>query len=490
MEASIRACDLAIVGGMLIDGTGSARRLGNVYIDGGRIVALGSGDQGWCAQQVIDAQGKVVCPGFIDVHTHDDRAVFVTEQILPKLSQGVTTVVTGNCGISLAPYLRADTPPPLDLVIEAQTGQLTVQASSRFASFDAYMQALDTRALSVNVAPLVGHTSLRVQAMQDIEREAEGHEIDRMRQWVDEAMQAGAWGMSSGVFYPPARAASTRELIEVGRPLTAAKGHYVAHLRDEANGILTSMAEAFEIGRALDVNVVLSHHKVVGACNHGRSKETLAAITEAARSQPVALDCYPYHASSTVLRPEFLYRAKRTRITWSKPYPEMAARMLDDVAREWGVSEEEAAVRLIPAGAIYYAMDEDDVQRILAYEPTMIGSDGIAHDAFPHPRLWGTFPRVLGHYARDLKLFALETAVHKMTGRPAQTFGMTERGTLTAGHWADLVVFDPQTICDEANFDEPTRAASGITHVLVNGQIAFTPLTGAQARAGQGLRRP
>src|SRR5690606_4804749 len=191
--------------------------------------------------------------------------------------------------------------------------------------------------------------------------------------------------------------------------------------------------------------------------------------------QPVALDCYPYHASSTVLRPEFLHRARRTKVTWSRPHPEMAGRMLDEVARQWGVSEHEAAARLVPAGAIYYAMDEDDVQRILAYESTMIGSDGIAHDAIPHPRLWGTFPRVLGHYARDLGLFSLETAVQKMTGLPASNFGLTGRGVVAAGAWADLVLFDPETVIDVADFDEPTRPAAGISHVLVNGQVTFTP---------------
>jgi len=480
-----KPCDLAIVGGIVIDGTGAPRRRADVYIDRGRVVAMGDGEMGYEADLTIDATGQVVAPGFIDVHTHDDRAVFVPTQILPKLSQGVTTVVTGNCGISIAPYQRSDTPPPLDLVIQAE-GEPGAQ---RFRTFAQYMQALDKTPLSVNVAPLVGHTSLRLQAMQDIDKPADEAEIRLMRDAVDEAMQAGAWGMSSGVFYPPARAATTHELIEVGRPLTAAKGHYVTHLRDEANNVLQSMAEAFEIGRALDVNVVLSHHKVVGVCNHGRSTETLAAITEAAKSQPVALDCYPYHASSTVLRPEFLYRARRTRVTWSKPFPEMAGRMLDEIAAQWSVTQEEAATRLVPAGAIYFAMDEQDVQQILAFESTMIGSDGIAHDTFPHPRLWGTFPRVLGHYARELKLFALETAVHKMTGRPAKTFRIDDRGTLAPGQWADVVVFDPTTIADLANFDEPTRAAQGISHVLVNGEIAFTPEQGAQARAGTSLVR-
>lgn len=479
------SCDLLIRSATLIDGTGDIRRHADVAIDRGRILAIGT-ELGLVPDREIQADGKVLCPGFIDVHTHDDRAAMDPELILPKLSQGVTTVVTGNCGISVAPYTIPQTPPPLDLIMEE--GQ--VPTVMRYPSFDAYMQALKQTPLSINVMPLVGHTSLRVQALSDIDRPADYAEIQVMRCWVEEAMQAGAWGMSTGTFYPPARAASTEEIIEVGRPLTDAKGLYATHLRDETDQILVAMAEAFEIGRALDVGVVLSHHKLAGVCNHGRSTETLALITEAARSQPVALDCYPYHASSTVLRPEFLHRALRTRVTWSKAHPAMAGRMLDEIAQEWGVSQEEAASRLVPAGAIYYAMDEQDVRRILSYDATMIGSDGIPHDQIPHPRLWGTFPRVLGHYARDLGLFSLETAVHKMTGRPAQTFGLADRGVVKIGAWADLVLFDPATVLDVASFDEPKRPAQGIEWVLVNGQIAYQPGVGRQALAGQALVRP
>lgn len=494
MAPTKRECELAIMGGTLIDGTGSARRIADIYVSDGRIVGIGSASDGpdalrdspWQPEHVIDATGKVVAPGFIDVHTHDDRAVFASEQILPKVSQGVTTVVTGNCGISIAPFTKAQTPPPIDLVIESEDVN---PSPMRFPTFAQYMRALDMADLSVNVVPLVGHSSLRVQAMENLDRPASEAEIQVMRHWVDEALQAGAWGLSSGVFYPPARAATTRELIEVGRPLSAARAHYVTHLRDEGNNIMQAMAEAFEIGRTLDIRVVLSHHKVVGVCNHGRSTETLAAITEAARSQPVSLDCYPYHASSTVLRPEFLHRAKRTKVTWSRPYPDMAGRMLDDIARQWGVTEHEAAERLVPAGAIYYAMDEADVQRILSYEATMIGSDGIAHDAIPHPRLWGTFPRVLGHYARDLGLFSLETAVHKMTGLPATNFGLQGRGIVAPDMYADLVVFDPLAVIDVADFDQPTRPAAGISHVLVNGRVTYTPEQGLTPGGGQALRR-
>lgn len=486
-SAFLKRCDVAILGGLIIDGTGAPRYSGDVFLKDGRIVAMGADPSDWQADMTLDASGCVVAPGFVDVHTHDDRAVLVSEQILPKLSQGVTTVVTGNCGLSVAPYKKSETPPPLDLILE----QMDLgQQPQRYATFEQYMQVLENADLAVNVVPLVGHTSLRVQAVQDLNRPADKAETAQMRDWVEEAMQAGAWGMSSGVFYPPARAATTQELIEVGRPLTAVKGQYVTHLRDEGNQILEAMAEAFEVGRALDIRVVLSHHKVVGVANHGRSRETLAAILEAAQTQPVALDCYPYHASSTMLHPDLLVRAKRTQVTWSTPHPEMTGQMLDDIAQMWGVTEKEAAQRLVPGGAIYYAMDEQDVQAILSFDNTMIGSDGIAHDIRPHPRLWGTFPRVLGHYSRDIGLFDLETAVHKMTGLPANNFGLIDRGVLREGAWGDVVIFDPETIQDRANFENPVSPSAGIRSVLVNGKLTFTPRHELTPGGGQVLRRP
>src|SRR5436853_4077399 len=234
-----------------------------------------------------------------------------------------------------------------------------------------------------------------------------------MRSMVEEALAAGAIGFSTGLYYEPARAAPTEEVIEVCRPLAARKGIYCTHMRDEGDRVVDSLEETFRIGRELGVAVVVSHHKLVGKPNHGRSAETLPIIEKAMRSQRIGLDCYPYCASSTILSASRTAVASKVLVTWSKPQPQFAGMELAQVAAAMKVSTDEAIARLLPAGAIYFSMDEADVQRILGFPQTMIGSDGLPHDASPHPRLWGTFPRVLGHYARGLKLFPLETAVYK-----------------------------------------------------------------------------
>ena len=235
--------------------------------------------------------------------------------------------------------------------------------------------------------------------------------------------------------------------------------------------------------------VVISHHKTVGTKNHGRSAETLKLITERMREQPMGLDCYPYIASSTVLRYDRLEQSSRIIITWSKPHPEFSGVDLDDVARRLNLTKAQAVEAIKPAGAIYFMLDENDVQRILAFEETMIGSDGLPHDAKPHPRLWGTFPRVLGHYSRELKLFPLETAVYKMTGLTAGKFGLAERGVLREGAHADITVFNADTVIDAANFEHSTLPARGIGTVIVNGAIVWRDGKPTGARPGRVLLR-
>ena len=235
--------------------------------------------------------------------------------------------------------------------------------------------------------------------------------------------------------------------------------------------------------------MVISHHKVLSKENFGRTRETLPKIAAAIAAQQVGLDAYPYIASSTVLRPENLDRATKILITWSKPHPEATARDLSDIAREWGVSEREACDRLQPAGAIYFMMSEEDVRRVLAFEHTMIGSDGLPHDVHPHPRLWGTFARVLGHYCREEKLFPLEEAVRKMTGLPASRFRLKDRGKIAAGAFADITVFDPATVIDRASFEAPMTPAAGIHLVLVNGKPVWRDGKATGERPGRVLRQ-
>jgi N-acyl-D-amino-acid deacylase len=472
--------DLLLRRALVVDGTGAARRLADVAITAGRIAAVGQLDGG-SAKQVVELHGLALAPGFIDVHTHDDRLLLSDPSMAPKLSQGVTSVVTGNCGISLAPLGTHEAVPPLNLVANGRT--------QRFASFEAYFAALEARPPAINVASLVGHTTLRVVAMQALDRAADRGEIEHMQAMVQEALHAGALGMSTGTYYAPASAATADEILAVCEPLRGSGALIASHIRDEGEHVLESMTEAMAIADALGVRQVISHHKVVGSANFGRSRETLALLDKARERSDVCLDCYPYTASSTVLRKDTARQASRTLVAWSKARPDAAGRYLDELASEQGLDIERTIDSLQPAGAIYFSMDEADVERILAHPQTMIGSDGLPHDTFPHPRLWGAFPRVLGHYARDRGLFSLETAVHKMCGLPAARFGLHERGLVQPGFAADLVVFDPERVIDAATFAQPLQPAIGIHDVYVNGTLAWHGGVGTGARTGQVLRR-
>jgi N-acyl-D-amino-acid deacylase len=260
-------------------------------------------------------------------------------------------------------------------------------------------------------------------------------------------------------------------------------------MRDESDHVLEALDESFEIGRAAGVPVVISHHKTAGRRNFGRSRDTLKKIDRAMTGQPIGLDAYPYIAASTVLEPKWVDHAERILITWSKGAPEQTGRDLADIAKDWGVPLLAAAERLQPAGAVYFTMDEADVRRILSFPHTMIGSDGLPHDSHPHPRLWGTFPRVLGHYCRDENLFPIEEAVRRMTGLPAQQFGLANRGQIAVGAYADIAVFDPATVIDKATFEAPMTPAAGIDLVMVNGEVVWRAGVHTGARPGRALRR-
>lgn len=481
MSTSPTHFDLLIRGGTVIDGTKAPRFRADVGVARGRIAAIGD-LSGATAERTLDATGRIVAPGFIDSHTHDDQAVLSQATMPFKVSQGVTTVVAGNCGISAAP-LRADMDLPMPLSL------IDSPAEGRFTTFAAYLDALRATPSSVNVAAMIGHSTLRALTMADLDRPADAAEIAAMQAHVEEAMQAGAIGLSTGTFYPPAVKATTEEIIEVSRPLSARKAVYVTHMRDEGDRVMEALEETFAIGRALDIPVVVSHHKVQNVQNFGRTRVTLPFIQEAMKHQCVSLDCYPYTAGSTMIRTDRGMLDARVLIASSEPHPECAGRDLADIAQDWGMTKEDAARRLQPGSAIYFQMDEDDVQRVLAFDETMIGSDGIPLGEKPHPRLWGTFPRVLGHYSRDIGLFPLETAVWKMTGLTARNFGLHERGALKMGHHADIVIFDAATVRDAASYKTPTTPAEGIDAVIVNGAVTWQHGAHSGARNGQVITR-
>ena len=473
-------CDLLIQRALLFDGVGSPPVAGDLAVTGDRIAVIGD-LRGWHGRETIDAHGLALAPGFIDVHTHDDRALLAGD-MAAKTSQGVTTVITGNCGISLAPLsLSAPPPPPLDL--------LGAREDYRYPTFAAYLEALDRQPPAVNAACLVGHSTLRVGAMAELDRPATPDEIARMRDKLQEALDAGAIGLSTGLAYATAVECETAEVQALAALLKPAGAIHTTHMRNEEAHITEAMDEAFAIGKSADVPVVISHFKVHGKPNFGRSVETLAKFDAQQREQPLGLDAYPYSASSTVLRSEWVDEAPQVMVTWSVPHPEMSGRMLEKVAAEWNCSQEEAAKRLQPAGAVYFAMDEADVRRILSYPHTMIGSDGLPHDAHPHPRLWGSFPRVLGHYAREEHLFPMQEAIRRMTSLSAERFGLAGRGRLMQHYAADLVLFDPGTVKDRATFEDPKQPSAGIHAVWVNGQAVWRDGQATPARPGRALRR-
>jgi N-acyl-D-aspartate/D-glutamate deacylase len=474
-------CDTLIRNARVLDGSGADAQTADVAVDGGVVCAIGQ-LSGYTGKQVVEADGRVLAPGFIDVHTHDDTTVIRNPQMMAKLSQGVTSVIVGNCGISAAPVRLTGAPPdPMNLLGEAD--------AFRYPTFAAYAAAVDAAQPAVNVAALVGHTALRNNHMDRLDRAASADEVRAMRAQLREALDHGALGLSTGLAYASARSAPAEEVLSVAEPLAAAGAIYTSHMRTEADEILSAMQEAFSTGRKSRVAVVISHLKCAGIANWGRSEEILHALDAARAEQPVQCDCYPYTASSSTLDLRQVDGRVRIIITWSTPHPEVAGQSLEQIAAAWGTKQVEAAARLQPAGAIYHNMSEEDVRRILQHPASMIGSDGLPNDPRPHPRLWGTFPRVLGHYCRDQGIFPLAQAIHKMTGLPAKRFGLAGRGRISEGAHADLVLFDPETIRDTATFSDPISRAEGIAAVWVNGVPSYKDRDATGQRSGRFLPR-
>ena len=474
-------CDTLIRNARVIDGSAksSASAPVDVALFEGRILVIQPDLQAHAAS-VVDAAGLVLAPGFIDAHTHDDTNVIRAPQMLPKLSQGITTVIVGNCGISASPATIAHhLPDPMNLLGTAE--------AFSYPGYASYIAAINNAQPAVNVAALVGHTTLRNNHMDRLDRAATPSEVAAMRLQLEDALAQGARGLSTGLAYLSAHSATTEEVVTLAAALGAHQAIYTTHLRSETEAILDALQEAFLIGRINEVPIVVSHLKCAGIANWGRSAEVLAFLDTARAHQPIAFDCYPYAAGSSTLDLRQVDERVRITITWSDPHPEMAGLDLAAIAQHWAVDQLEAARRLRPAGAIYHSISEDDMQRILRHPATMIGSDGLPNDPMPHPRLWGTFPRVLGRYSRDEKLFSLPEAIHKMTGLTAQRFHLHDRGLIRPGYAADLVLFDPETVADTATFAQPVSTAAGIIAVWVNGVLSYREGKATGARSGRFL---
>ncbi|MCC5992000.1 MAG: D-aminoacylase [Rhodobacteraceae bacterium] len=463
----------------VIDGTGATRQRLDVAVIEDRIAAMGDLPD-WRGGVEHECTGLVLAPGFIDPHVHHDEIVLTDPDMACMTSQGVTTIINGNCGFSIAPLTAVPPfPAPLDIILSPDV--------PRFVRFGDYRARLNAEPPAVNTACLIGHGTLRINAMTDLNRPADAAEIAAMRTALDAALSEGGIGLSTGPFYPPARAAPTSELIEMARVAQAHGKLYVTHMRDEGDRVRESLEETLEIGRAAECGVHVSHHKCAGLANHGLSEITLAMIDAARQHQDVGLDTTPWIASSTMLNSGRHRQATRVLVAESVPHPEMAGRDLADIAAEWCVDIDKAMERLLPATGTFFIMDEGDVRRILSYPHTMVCSDGIARGKHPHPRVWGTFPRVLGHYVRDVGLFSLEEAVHRMTWMTAERFGLKGRGRLAVGQFADLVLFDAASIAEGATFEAPFTPAHGIIGTWVNGRAVWRDQATTGARPGRTL---
>ncbi len=510
---------LLVRGGSLIDGSGAPARPADVAVEGDRIVAVGPGLAGPAAR-VIDARGKVVAPGFIDAHSHSDLFYFACPSAESKVRQGVTTEVVGMCSFSQAP-LRSDR----EADVKSWIGGIGRTPDLRWESFAQYLDALRSVRPSVNIAHFVGHGALRIAAMGFEARPPDAAEQRTMERLLGEAMDAGAFGFSTGLVYPPSSYAETGELIALAKTIARRGGYYFSHIRGESSMLLDSIAEAIRIGEEGGVAVQVSHVKAAGRENWPKIDAALRLLeTARARGVDVMGDVYPYNAGSTKmdnLMPAWAHeggiakllerlgdRATRRRIAeeclvdgerWgtmsqggvgfdqifiaSCQRREVEGLSLAQLAHQTGTPPADTLMDLLLAerctvGMVSFSQSIENVAKVLAHPSLMIGSDSIPlfegegdKPGKPHPRAYGTFPRVLGEYARDRHLFPLETAVHKMTGMPAARLRLRDRGLVREGYAADLTVFDPATVKDDATFAEPHRYPSGIPYVVVNGAV-------------------
>lgn len=485
--------DLIIREVEFFDGTGAPSRRGDVAIEGNKIAAVGLAKQS--AREIVDGSTLALAPGFIDVHTHDDFAVILHPDMAFKTLGGVTTVVVGNCGFGPAPWKPAS----------RFAATVDPRPLPQWDGYRGYMQTLEKSPPAVNVATLIGHGTARNAAMGMEAREPTGAEMAAMKAIVTEGLEAGCVGMSSGLIYDPGRHARTDELVELAKLMRGTGALYATHMRDEGLGLLDSVAEAIEIGKRAGVPVQISHHKASGERAWGLVAKSLKLIEDAqAKGQNVHADQYPYTAGSTSLGAVFRDGAfggpgretdpKNIVIASAQGHSEWEGRSIADLAKAMGCTAPEAATHILMltpgATIIIHMMREDDVRTVMRHKSTMIGSDGIPTlDGKPHPRLYGTFARVVGHYARDEKLFAMDEAIHRMTGFSAKKFGLHDRGEIAPGKAADLVLFDPKKIIDTGTFEDPKKTPLGIKAVYTNGELTVQDGKETAARAGRALKR-
>lgn len=478
--------DIVLRGGLVYDGTGAPPVCSDVAIAGERVVGMGVDVDIAPSSVIIDCEGLCVAPGFIDVHSHDDFAIAADPGMVFKVASGVTTVIVGNCGEGPAPY-------PASLA--ALSGQYAEDSIPRWRSYRDYLGWVGDNPPAVNVAALAAHGTIRIEALQSRARIGVGPEV---RSQIEQAIAAGACGASLGLYYEPGRSAPRTELVEVALTVAELGGVLAVHLRDEGAGLLTSLEEVVGIAEETGVRLQISHHKAAGRSNHGLVVHSLRLLA-AAREQgiEVACDQYPYTTSSTHLRdvlshPEGVggFVPESTRICFTRD-PSLTGVSLAEWAARCGVDARSAAEKLVAAApetiVILDSMAEHDVVAVLRDDHTMIGSDGLPnqHQA-SHPRLWGSFARVISRYARDQAVLSVAEAIRRMTSLPAATFDLPRRGIVEPGSAADLAVFSLVDLADRAS-----NVPTGVHHVLVNGRFAVRDgvPTGERSGAVVGSRR-
>lgn len=538
-----------VTGARLLDGTGAPARHGDLLLEDDRIAEVG--DTTLKPDEVLDATGFVVAPGFIDVHSHGDFSLPVDPEAAAKVLQGVTTEVVGNCGLGLQ---------PANDKVDAMYGRLlplifgeTGGDASCSPTLAHYRTRLAETGITVNAAPLIPHGNVRCAVMGMAEGAPTETELDAMCALVAQGMEEGAFGLSTGLVYPPGAYAETEELVRLAAAVAPRRGLYATHMRNEGPRLVEAVAEAISIGERAGVSVQLSHHKAAGQLNWGKVKTTLGMVDAAvARGLDVHSDVYPYTAGSTVLSalfvPLWAFEGSLDRLVERLSDPDTRKRVVRDaedmqlafvdlprwlgffpkrwllpamsfvlgrsivissvkrqvryegmtigaIAKERGRPLHEAMLDLLVeedlgVTAIAHVMSEKDVQAVLAHPRTMVGTDGLPTRAGkPHPRTYGTYPRVLQHYVAELGLLTLEQAVHRMTGMVAQKLGLGDRGILAPGAAADVVVFDPRAVKDHATYADPRRSPEGIAHVFVNGAWSVRNGVHTGARAGTVLAK-
>ena len=499
----------------VFDGSGAPPICADVAVEGDRIAAIAP-RLSESAADVIQADGLALAPGFIDIHSHTDLTVFQYPLAESKICQGVTVEVTGNCGIGAFP-VRPERRQMLSEYLHLHGAHLP-SGGLTWNTFSEYAEVLDGVGLGLNLVPLTAHAALRMAAFGSDDRPPTASEHAAMRRLLAECLDQGAWGMSTGLIYPPGSFAEAEELIDLARVLAQRGKIYTSHIRGEGATLRPALAEAVRVAREGGARVQVSHLKALGQANWGQGVQALATLEEArAAGLDVAADQYPYEATSTTLSaivPAWAHAGGVDRLVERLGAPDLADRLrgemgtliaarggpariviagvgsganrrvsgksLAQLSGEWTVAPEEAARRLLreergAVGAVYFSLSDEDVSAIMGCPWVAVGSDGqgvsaVASAESLHPRSYGTFPRVLGHYVRERRVLTLAQAIRKMTSLPAERLGLRDRGRLRPGFAADLVLFDPATVRDRATFEHPHQYPEGIVHVFVNGR--------------------